>query len=145
MCVFKYHAFIYFLRPPPWYGTLIFMKFLLNKSLILICFLTQRKYYVEMVVLKQCSINHYYSFYSLATILTEESEMVRWLPGIGKKSSWFYTAVSGSLLLQPDGWFLPTNDNWIGCVCLGSYRETAPVIRHLYSQIKPSKRQRVRA
>jgi hypothetical protein len=21
MCVFKYHAFIYFLRPPPWYGT----------------------------------------------------------------------------------------------------------------------------
>ncbi len=27
MCVFKYHAFIYFLRPPPWYGTvgLIFM------------------------------------------------------------------------------------------------------------------------
>ncbi len=23
MCVFKYHAFIYFLRPPPWYGTFI--------------------------------------------------------------------------------------------------------------------------
>ncbi len=23
MCVFKYHAFIYFLRPPPWYGTRI--------------------------------------------------------------------------------------------------------------------------
>jgi hypothetical protein len=22
MCVFKYHAFIYFLRPPPWYGTI---------------------------------------------------------------------------------------------------------------------------
>jgi hypothetical protein len=21
MCVFKYHAFIYFLQPPPWYGT----------------------------------------------------------------------------------------------------------------------------
>jgi hypothetical protein len=24
MCVFKYHAFIYFLRPPPWYGTKVF-------------------------------------------------------------------------------------------------------------------------
>ncbi len=23
MSVFKYHAFIYFLRPPPWYGTLL--------------------------------------------------------------------------------------------------------------------------
>ncbi len=23
MCVFKYHAFIYFLRPPPWYGTIL--------------------------------------------------------------------------------------------------------------------------
>ncbi len=26
MCVFKYHAFIYFLRPPPWYGTVIFCR-----------------------------------------------------------------------------------------------------------------------
>jgi hypothetical protein len=26
MSVFKYHAFIYFLRPPPWYGTHIKMK-----------------------------------------------------------------------------------------------------------------------
>ncbi len=25
MCVFKYHAFIYFLRPPPWYGTPIYV------------------------------------------------------------------------------------------------------------------------
>jgi hypothetical protein len=25
MCVFKYHAFIYFLRPPPWYGTLAYV------------------------------------------------------------------------------------------------------------------------
>ncbi len=24
MSVFKYHAFIYFLRPPPWYGTLLY-------------------------------------------------------------------------------------------------------------------------
>ncbi len=26
MCVFKYHAFIYFLRPPPWYGTILFKE-----------------------------------------------------------------------------------------------------------------------
>jgi hypothetical protein len=25
MCVFKYHAFIYFLRPPPWYGTVHYL------------------------------------------------------------------------------------------------------------------------
>ncbi len=30
MCVFKYHAFIYFLRPPPWYGTLTMRQVFLD-------------------------------------------------------------------------------------------------------------------
>ncbi len=28
MSVFKYHAFIYFMRPPPWYGTTVLWVFL---------------------------------------------------------------------------------------------------------------------
>ncbi len=28
MCVFKYHAFIYFLRPPPWYGTFMLIIYI---------------------------------------------------------------------------------------------------------------------
>ncbi len=32
MCVFKYHAFIYFLRPPPWYGTLLLLPMETRKS-----------------------------------------------------------------------------------------------------------------
>jgi hypothetical protein len=32
MCVFKYHAFIYFLRPPPWYGTITFRRNFSNKT-----------------------------------------------------------------------------------------------------------------
>ncbi len=30
MCVYKNHAFIYFLRPPPWYGTTLVPTVLLN-------------------------------------------------------------------------------------------------------------------
>jgi hypothetical protein len=43
MCVFKYHAFIYFLRPPPWYGTITFhedniMTFFLGVFIFIIFF-----------------------------------------------------------------------------------------------------------
>jgi hypothetical protein len=27
MCVFKYHAFIYFMRSPPWYGTILMIRY----------------------------------------------------------------------------------------------------------------------
>ncbi len=45
MCVFKYHAFIYFLRPPPWYGTILtvkklqwFLHFVINNFFLVILF-----------------------------------------------------------------------------------------------------------
>ncbi len=39
MCVFKYHAFIYFLRPPPWYGTCTHWDSLLFPWQFALCFL----------------------------------------------------------------------------------------------------------
>ncbi len=35
MCVFKNHAFIYFLRPPTWYGTVMPLVFLSRSRLVL--------------------------------------------------------------------------------------------------------------
>ncbi len=40
MCVFKYHAFIYFLRPPPWYGTLRFTYILVYRFMYMFTYRT---------------------------------------------------------------------------------------------------------
>ncbi len=43
MSVFKYHAFIYFMRPPPWYGTRAIEFFLQKKNILLLINLAQHR------------------------------------------------------------------------------------------------------
>jgi hypothetical protein len=62
MCVFKYHAFIYFLRPPPWYGTSTVSSFTVSEDLQQLIFL---------LIFLWLHYNHflYIMFYSITSFL----------------------------------------------------------------------------
>jgi hypothetical protein len=77
MSVFKYHAFIYFMRPPPWYGTLTIMSNLSPYcQLSPLCQLSQN-YVKSLTILSTrtplCQLSH--NYVNLLTIMSTLSPL----------------------------------------------------------------------